>query len=135
MCDRLVIPSMPELATKGAFAPDHTYTLTEIDALVEYARMRGIRCVIEIDMYVKPPFCLSIRRRPITLVLHMIVDRPGHSSILALAKPAVLTSCPGAAAYGLDSETIDPTRNATFDYIRSLFHDVLPHFPDSYLYV
>ena len=112
---------MPELATKGAFAPDHTYTLTEIDALVEYARMRGIRCVIEIDMYVKPP--ASSRHRG--CVAGRPVPRPQ-------TPPA---SCPGAAAYGLDSETIDPTRNATFDYIRSLFHDVLPHFPDSYLYV
>ena len=51
MCARLVVPSLPELATKGAFAPDHTYTLAEVDDLVEYARMRGIRVVLEIDMY------------------------------------------------------------------------------------
>ena len=53
---RLVVPSMPELANKGAFAQDHTYTLAEIDALLEYARMRGIRVVLEIDMYALPLF-------------------------------------------------------------------------------
>lgn len=51
---RLVVPSMPELASKGAFAQDHTYTLAEIDALLEYARTRGIRVVLEIDMCALP---------------------------------------------------------------------------------
>ena len=39
----LIVPSIPELAKNGAFSPEHTYSLAQIDSLVEYARFRGIR--------------------------------------------------------------------------------------------
>ena len=39
----LIVPSIPELAQNGAFSAEHTYSLAQIDSLVEYARLRGIR--------------------------------------------------------------------------------------------
>ena len=60
---------------------------------------------------------------------------PGHSSILALSKPEVTTSCPGHAGYGLDRENLNPTNASTYEYIRKLYSDVLPRFPDSYVHL
>ena len=60
---------------------------------------------------------------------------PGHSSILALSKPDVTTSCPGHAGYGLDRENLNPTNASTYEYIRKLYSDVLPRFPDSYVHL
>ncbi len=60
---------------------------------------------------------------------------PGHSSILALSKPEVTTGCPGHAGYGLDRENLNPTNESTYEYIRKLYSDVLPRFPDPYVHL
>ena len=39
----------PELADKGAYSAGHIYTEQDVTSLVEYARMRGIRIIPEID--------------------------------------------------------------------------------------
>ena len=41
---------MPELASKGAFSPNHTYTLTDMADLIDFARLRGVRVLVEFDM-------------------------------------------------------------------------------------
>lgn len=45
----LVVPSVPLLAKNGAYAPSMTYAPEEVKALVEFARVRGIRVVLEVD--------------------------------------------------------------------------------------
>ncbi|KAJ8972724.1 hypothetical protein NQ317_000809 [Molorchus minor] len=45
----LVVPSVPQLAKTGAYSPDKTYAPDEVRALVEFARVRGIRIVLEVD--------------------------------------------------------------------------------------
>lgn len=45
----LEIPSVPLLAKYGAYSPDMLYTRLQVIDIVEYARVRGIRVVIEID--------------------------------------------------------------------------------------
>jgi hexosaminidase len=105
------VQAFPDLARKGAFSfPSHTYNVTQLKGLVDYARLRGVRVVLE-------------------------VDTPGHSSILALAMPSVLTHCPGQAPYGLDFANLDPTRNSTFDYLRKLFAEAVTIFSDDYLFL
>ena len=102
--------TFPELARLGAFSfPAHTYNATALKHLVEYSRLRGVRVILEIDT-------------------------PGHSSILALTKPDVLTYCEGAS-YGLNYENLDPTKNGTFEYLRSLFQEAATIFPDDYLFL
>ncbi|XP_065167218.1 probable beta-hexosaminidase fdl isoform X2 [Atheta coriaria] len=46
----LVLPSVPQLAKYGSYSPDMVYTASEVKDLVEYARLRGIRVVIEVDV-------------------------------------------------------------------------------------
>lgn len=45
----LVIPSYPQFAKTGSYAPDKTYVAEEVKALVEFARVRGVRVVLEVD--------------------------------------------------------------------------------------
>lgn len=46
----LEIPSLPELAQKGAFAEGLTYSPEDIRDLQEYAAERGVQAIFEIDM-------------------------------------------------------------------------------------
>ena len=64
--------------------------------------MRGVRVLLEIDM-------------------------PGHSSIVALGKPDVMTRCPGIAPYGLDYCNLDPTANTTYECVDVLSLDAVTH--------
>ncbi|RZC33686.1 Glyco hydro 20 domain containing protein, partial [Asbolus verrucosus] len=45
----LVSLRVPQLAKNGAYGPDMIYTPEEIRALVEFARIRGIRVILEVD--------------------------------------------------------------------------------------
>lgn len=46
----LEIPSMPELAEKGAYAPGLTYSPEDLQQILDYAEARGIQVIVEIDM-------------------------------------------------------------------------------------
>ncbi|XP_056632229.1 probable beta-hexosaminidase fdl isoform X2 [Diorhabda sublineata] len=45
----LVVPSVPLLSKTGSYGPDMTYSPEEVKALVEYANVKGIRIVLEVD--------------------------------------------------------------------------------------
>ncbi|XP_057662875.1 probable beta-hexosaminidase fdl isoform X1 [Diorhabda carinulata] len=45
----IVLPSNPWLAKYGAYSQKKTYTPDDIKGLIEYARIRGIRVILEID--------------------------------------------------------------------------------------
>ncbi|XP_023022824.2 beta-N-acetylglucosaminidase NAG3 isoform X2 [Leptinotarsa decemlineata] len=45
----IVLPTIPELAKYGAYGPDKIYTAEDIKDLIEYARIRGIRTILEVD--------------------------------------------------------------------------------------
>ncbi|CAK7275418.1 Glucosamine-6-phosphate isomerase (Glucosamine-6-phosphate deaminase) (GNPDA) (GlcN6P deaminase) [Sporothrix epigloea] len=46
----LEIPSMPEVASKGAYRSDLTYKAEDLEALHKYAVARGVELIVEIDM-------------------------------------------------------------------------------------
>ncbi len=46
----LHLASRPLLAKQGSYGRQHTYNSTDIARLVEFARLRGIRVVPEIDV-------------------------------------------------------------------------------------
>jgi N-acetyl-beta-hexosaminidase len=45
----LETPRVPELTKYGAYSSRHVYKKTDVQALVEYARHRGIRVLLEFD--------------------------------------------------------------------------------------
>ncbi|XP_017781982.1 PREDICTED: probable beta-hexosaminidase fdl isoform X2 [Nicrophorus vespilloides] len=46
----LELPNVPQLAKYGSYRPDLVYTVEQVKELVEFANLRGIRVVIEVDM-------------------------------------------------------------------------------------
>ncbi|XP_030764713.1 probable beta-hexosaminidase fdl isoform X3 [Sitophilus oryzae] len=46
----LVLPSVPQLSSSGSYSPQETYSPEEVKAIVEFARIRGIRTILEIDV-------------------------------------------------------------------------------------
>ncbi len=58
----------PTIHQKGAYTPKHVYTPADVQEVIEYARMRGIRVIPE-------------------------MDTPGHTHAMARAYPELLTPC------------------------------------------
>ena len=99
----------PELSRHGAYSPSEVYTQKDIAEVVLYARQRGIMVIPEIDT-------------------------PGHVwAGLAALEPAVLTTCfdgppGGGSKIAVGTGTLDPSKNATFDFLAALLGEVIPLF-------
>ncbi|XP_066259526.1 probable beta-hexosaminidase fdl isoform X2 [Euwallacea similis] len=46
----LILPNLPQLAKTGSYSTQETYSPEEVKALVEFARVRGIRTLLEVDV-------------------------------------------------------------------------------------
>ena len=100
----------PLLAAKGAMqAPSrtHVYSGADIAAVVAAATARGIRVVPEFDV-------------------------PGHTASWFLGYPALESQCSQSGGFG---PPMDPTLNATYDFIAALFGEMEGAFPDSFFHV
>lgn len=45
----LEMPTVPQLTRYGAYSPKHIYSPTDVKHIIEYAKHRGVRVIIEID--------------------------------------------------------------------------------------
>ncbi|KAK1752376.1 family 20 glycosyl hydrolase [Echria macrotheca] len=101
----LVIPSMPELARKGAYSPDQTYSPDDIREIQQYGQHRGVEVYLEIDM-------------------------PGHIGSVAESHPELIVAydaqpyywwCaqPPCGAFKLNNTKVDT-------FLDRLFADLLP---------
>lgn len=103
--------SYPNLSAKGAYHPSMVYTLNDIQQIVDYARLRGIR--------VMPEF-----------------DTPGHTRSWGLAYPELLTTC-----YDVKGKPngklgpMNPTNPALYEFLRNLFAEIVQVFPDQYVHL
>jgi len=87
------------------------YTQAEIRDLVAYAASRGVRIVPEIDL-------------------------PGHTGAILLAYPEYSASPVNPAdRIGLRSLAMDPTKPATYAFIKTLLTEMAALFPDAYFHV
>ncbi|GAB0094324.1 Beta-hexosaminidase [Sergentomyia squamirostris] len=98
----------PELSAQGAFHPTLVYTQNDVSAVIEYARMRGIR--------VLPEF-----------------DTPGHTRSWGVSHPELLTKC-GAPYAGLLGP-MDPTNENVYKFLKDLFGEVTDLFPEQFFHL
>jgi hexosaminidase len=100
----------PHLSLKGAYNPKtHIYDRTQIAAVIEYARRRGIRVVVEFDS-------------------------PGHTESWGRGYPQLLTPCYKQGKI-TSYYAINPTQNYTWDFLSNFFDEVARVFPDRYVHV
>lgn len=96
--------AFPVLSEHGAFGPAETYSPADIRQVVEYARDRGIMVIPEIDT-------------------------PGHVwAGLAALEPAVLTTCYGTDGTAAGTGNLDPSKESTYTFLRTLLAEVVPLF-------
>ncbi|XP_021371857.1 beta-hexosaminidase subunit beta-like isoform X2 [Mizuhopecten yessoensis] len=107
----------PGLSHKGAYSPVHVYSQTDIKTVVEYARLRGIRVIVEFDT-------------------------PGHTQSWGKFDRDLLTPCwhnghKGEAEYNRhgEYELMNPMLNSTFTFLEELFSEVTSVFPDDYVHL
>ncbi|CAK8694422.1 unnamed protein product [Clavelina lepadiformis] len=100
----------PDLSRKGAYQANYVYTPDDVAAVVEYARLRGIRVVPEFDT-------------------------PGHSLSWGLGQPDLLTPCYASEKPSGTFGPINPILKSTYRFIRNLFIELKEVFPDSYIHL
>ncbi|XP_076173113.1 beta-hexosaminidase subunit beta [Ptiloglossa arizonensis] len=103
--------SYPELSAKGAYHPSMVYTLNDIQKIVDYARLRGIR--------IMPEF-----------------DTPGHTRSWGLAYPELLTPCYDSKGKPTGKlGPMNPINNSLYEFLRNLFAEIVQVFPDQYVHL
>ena len=104
-----VYPKLQEKASDGLF-----YTQEQVRDLVKYASNLGIRVIPEFDV-------------------------PGHSTAILTAYPE-LGSKEGAKYSierfsGIFDPTLNPSKEATYTFLKNLFTEITPLFPDEYFHI
>lgn len=103
-----VSKTFPELSQKGSYHPTYVYTQSDVRRLIEYARLRGVRVMIEFDS-------------------------PGHTRSIGESHPEILTRC--MADYAGYLGPVDPTKEATYDFMRKMFRELVEVFPDQFIHL
>ncbi|XP_055548093.1 beta-hexosaminidase subunit beta-like [Wyeomyia smithii] len=98
----------PELSAKGAYHPSMVYTPEDVKKIIEEARQRGIRVMVE-------------------------YDTPGHTRSWGVSHPELLTTCHDE--YEGKLGPMDPTKELTYTFLFNLFQEVVKVFPDQYVHL
>ena len=104
--------AFPQLAEMGAYSPVATYSKEQVAAVVDHARFRGVRIVVEFDV-------------------------PGHSTAWSLGLPDLFISCPPSAArgdFGGITRMLDPTDPKAYAFLDALIAEMAPRFPDNVMH-
>lgn len=102
----LDILALPELSQRGAYRPDLVYTADDFMYLQRFAAIRGVELITEIDM-------------------------PGHTSSIAHSHPDLIAAFdvqPDWDSYAAEppSGTLKLNSSAVYDFLETLFDDLLP---------
>lgn len=100
--------TFPELSREGAYKSNMVYTQSQIQEIIEYARLRGIRTLAEFDT-------------------------PGHTRSWGISHPEILTACEGV--YSGKLGPIDPTKEESYTFMQKLLEEVVEVFPDEYVHL
>lgn len=97
----------PEML-KGAYHESMIYSQQDVAKVIELARQRGIRVMAEFDT-------------------------PGHTRSWGASHPELLTKCGGP--YEGKLGPINPIVDSNYDFIFSLFEEIVQVFPDKYTHL
>ncbi|KAI9701840.1 MAG: N-acetyl-glucosamine-6-phosphate deacetylase [Candelina mexicana] len=102
----LEIPTLPELAAKGAYRAGYSYSPDDLQDIQKYGLDRGVEVIIEIDM-------------------------PGHTASVALSYPELITAFnvqPNWNNYSAEPPSGELKLNSTavYMFLEKLFQDLLP---------
>ncbi|XP_033109419.1 beta-hexosaminidase subunit beta-like [Anneissia japonica] len=101
----------PELSEKGAYHPQlKVYKPDDVTRVIEYARLRGIRVIPELDT-------------------------PGHMESWGRSHPEIITMCyENGEPFGRLG-TINPIKNETYTFVRNLFREIVEVFSDDFVHL
>jgi len=102
----LELPSMPEVADKGAYIEFQKYSPADVYAVQEYGALVGVEVIMEID-------------------------QPGHTASIWYSHPELIAAfeiLPNWDTYAAEppSGTLKLNSTAVYDFLESLFDDLLP---------
>lgn len=102
----LELPSMPEVADKGAYIGFQKYSPADVKAVQEYGALVGVEVVMEID-------------------------QPGHTASIWYSHPELIAAfeiLPNWDTYAAEppSGTLKLNSTAVYDFLEKLFDDLLP---------
>lgn len=108
-------PSYPQIAKNGAYSPEERFTTTDVTTVVEYARERGVRVMVELDT-------------------------PGHSASMCYGMPEICPqpSCatePQCYASNVNNWALDPSNNLTYTVVQTLLTDLSKLFPEQMMHL
>ena len=102
--------ALPALA-KGAWSESEKYSPQQVQALIAYAKDRGVRVMIE-------------------------VDTPGHAASWGVGMPELLTDCPQTVQkLGNGFMNLDPTRNSTYAAVGAVLKELGQLATDTYFHL
>lgn len=99
----------PQIAEKGSYSLLEQYSVEDVKGVVEYARQRGIRVMIELDT-------------------------PGHTGAMCAGMPEICPA-PFCRSTEINSWALDITKNATFAVVEGLLQELASLFPEQLLHI
>ncbi|KAL1444350.1 hypothetical protein MTO96_029912, partial [Rhipicephalus appendiculatus] len=106
-----VSKKFPSMSEKGAYDPEiRVYEPEDVQHVISEAAARGIRVMAEFDT-------------------------PGHTRSWGEAFPDLLTTCYKGMQPSGKLGPIDPSTNATYDFLKALFAEVADVFPEQYIHL
>ncbi|CAF1111011.1 unnamed protein product [Didymodactylos carnosus] len=101
----------------GAYSQDHVYTLKDVQEIIEFARLRGIRVIPEFDT-------------------------PGHTFSWSKSHPDLITDCwqdgkPNQAIYSVqgEREIFDVTKPIVYEIMEKLLNEIHEVFLEKYMHL
>ncbi|KAI1304973.1 Beta-hexosaminidase subunit beta [Halotydeus destructor] len=111
-----VSKAFPKLSQNGAYSANHVYRPEDVARVLELARLRGIRVLVEFDT-------------------------PGHMASWGKGVEGLLIDCQDSNSIqeskntGVKVKLIDPTKETTYDFLEQFFAEVVSIFPEQLLHL